>query len=80
MWHGRATHERGIQLDPDGDFIGHIKFLDEECSRYEGVFYDSWTNQDITLKGNKVSQDPGPPEENWAKLSWRAWEVEEGRV
>ena len=78
MWRGRNP-ESEIQLDPQGDFIGHIKFLDAECSQYEGVFYDTWMEMPITIKGKKVSQDPETPRENWAELSWRVWEDEGGR-
>ena len=62
MWRGRNP-ESEIQLDPQGDFIGHLKFLDTECSQYEGVFYDTWMEMAITIKGNKVSEDAGTPGE-----------------
>ena len=79
MWRGRNP-ESEIQLDPQGDFIGHIKFLDAECGQYEDVFYDTWMEMPITIKGNKVSQDPGTPGEKWAELSWRVWEDEGGEM
>ena len=79
IWRGRNS-ESEIQLDPQADFIGHIKFLDAECSQYEGVFYDTYTDLNLTIKGKKVSQDPGTPGENWAELSWRVWEDEGGEM
>ena len=77
LWRGRNPGSE-IQLDPEAEFFGHIKFLDTECSQYEGVFYDSWTDLDLTITGKKISQDPGSPGEKWAELSWRAWEDEGG--
>ncbi|KAL8788704.1 MAG: hypothetical protein Q9213_001518 [Squamulea squamosa] len=74
QWRGRETGEGKIQLGNVKSHAGHLDFVDNACTKFEGYISLELMGQDLAFTGYKISAVGGPVKDSWTNYSKNAYD------